>query len=201
MPRRMSALKQRATTTKEANAPAPLDESVSDNLADHRRREATLGGGAPEGAPTAAERLPAAQIPEAVRALTGALVQGGLDMLQTANGTTRASGSLSKRGMGERERKPNDVRSRIGRGGTGAPANGPSAAAAMTARAIAAANQRKNPFADADVGIVWEGAPDLGPRSKQPQRLPDNAQPRGAMRSLDLGSRNLGAGLANRFHS
>ena len=129
MPRRMSALKQRVTKAK-----APLD-SISDNLADHWRRLATLAEGSLEGAPAATEKPPAAQMPEAVHALRCALVRGGLDMLQTANGSTRASDSLSRRCMGQRERKANVVRTRIGRVGRAA-ANNPSAAAA---------SQQKNP--------------------------------------------------------
>ena len=137
MPRRMSAIKRATLGAKTDAAGSPVAASPSEAMA-------AAGLSDPRASPTkdttttAAERVNMAQMPEAVKALKGALLEGGLAMMNTGKegGAGRQAGSISKRGLGQKERKT--------------AAFFPQADAAPSAastRMMSAAAQQKNPLA------------------------------------------------------
>ena len=81
MPRKMAAVKRHGLT-------GQLSGGLADSLHKHAERDAYAGtaGAAGEGARSAAERIPTSELPNAVNALKGALLQGGLEMMNSKDG-------------------------------------------------------------------------------------------------------------------
>ena len=207
MPRKMAAVKRHGLT-------GQLSGGLADSLHKHAERDAYAGtaGAAGEAARSAAERIPTSELPNAVNALKGALLQGGLEMMNSKDGggARRASGSLAQHKMGTKRASlapKQDVRARMTSNAQG---GGSEAVSKIGSNMISAATAQRNPFAEAGVGLITMGGSggggsgggfvagggsgtspataNKGPRGNVPQATPNSTRP-AAMQPSDLSGR------------
>ena len=176
---------------------AGITGGLADNLQEHAERTRTMGVEA--SGKTAAERIPVSEMPNAVNALKGALLQGGLEMMGAPaagagerGGAKRAAGSLAQHKMGSRRATLSaraDVRSKMASNAQKQSGDGVGNSV-VSNRMMAVATSNKNPFAQAGVGVMAGGSSGAacGPRGHVQQSAPDSTRP-AAMKSNDLSTR------------
>ena len=195
MPRRMSAVKRHGFGGGKSSQ--GITGGLADNLQEHAERTRTMGVEA--SGKTAAERIPVSEMPNAVNALKGALLQGGLEMMGAPaagagerGGAKRAAGSLAQHKMGSRRATLSaraDVRSKMASNAQKQSGDGVGNSV-VSNRMMAVATSNKNPFAQAGVGVMAGGSSGAacGPRGHVQQSAPDLTRP-AAMKSNDLSTR------------